>query len=206
MKPLLACGVIAGPLFVVSFLVHGALKPDYDPMRHPVSSLALGPYGWVQTVTFIVAGLLTVAFAVGLAGGRGVRQKVGAILVGLWGVGLIGAGAFVTDPVSGYPPGTRAVVKGATAAGILHDLFSVVAFFSLGAACFVLAGGAGLRWAVYSMLSGAAFLFTFFVASAGFGQDQTLVGVAGFWQRICVSIGWAWLAVLAARRYVAAKG
>jgi hypothetical protein len=51
--------VIAGPLFVVAFLVEGATRPDDDPLRHPASSLALGPFGWTQTAKFIVAGLLT---------------------------------------------------------------------------------------------------------------------------------------------------
>ena len=41
-KTLLVCGVIAGPLFVVAFLVEGATRAHYDPLRHPVSSLALG--------------------------------------------------------------------------------------------------------------------------------------------------------------------
>jgi hypothetical protein len=36
----LACGVIDGPLFVVVFLVEAATRAGYDPLRHPVSSLA----------------------------------------------------------------------------------------------------------------------------------------------------------------------
>ena len=65
-KSLLACGVIGGPLFVATFLVEGATRADYDPLRHPVSSLALGDLGWTQDANFIVAGLLTLAFAAGL--------------------------------------------------------------------------------------------------------------------------------------------
>jgi hypothetical protein len=72
-------------------------------------------------------------------------------------------------------------------------------FFALGAACFVLAGGAGWRWATFSVLSGAAFLGTFFVSSIGFGQTEPFVEVAGLWQRVCVLIGWAWLTMLALR-------
>lgn len=166
---LFVCGVIAGPLFVLVFLIEGAMTPDYDPLRHPVSSLALGRFGWTQTLNFIVVGLLTLAFAVGLVRLRGARQKVGGTLVGIWGVGLIGAGAFLTDPVSGYPPGTPPTPVEATTSGTLHDLFSVAAFFALGAACFVLAGGKGWRWAIYSVLSGATFLGAFFVAGIGFG-------------------------------------
>jgi Protein of unknown function (DUF998) len=175
------------------------MTPDYDPLRHPVSSLALGRFGWTQTLNFIVVGLLTLAFAVGLVRLRGARQKVGGTLVGIWGVGLIGAGAFLTDPVSGYPPGTPPTPVEATTSGTLHDLFSVAAFFALGAACFVLAGGKGWRWAIYSVLSGATFLGAFFVAGIGFGQTQPFVEVAGLWQRVCVLIGWTWLTMLALR-------
>ena len=115
----------------IDFLIEGAMTPDYDPLRHPVSSLALGPFGWTQTLNFIFVGILTLAFAVGLVRLRGARHKVGGILVGVWGVGLIGAGAFVTDPVSGYPPGTPPTQVDTTTPGTLHDLFSVAAFFAL---------------------------------------------------------------------------
>jgi Protein of unknown function (DUF998) len=199
MRALFVCGVVAGPLFVLVFLIEGAMTPDYDPLRHPVSSLALGPFGWTQTLNFIFVGILTLAFAVGLVRLRGARHKVGGILVGLWGVGLIGAGAFVTDPVSGYPPGTPPTPVDTTTPGTLHDLFSVAAFFALGAACFVLAGGRGWRWAMYSVLSGTAFLGAFFVAGIGFSQTEPFVEVAGLWQRVCVLIGWAWLTMLALR-------
>jgi hypothetical protein len=193
------CGAVAGPLFVTTFLVEGALKPDYNPMRHPVSSLALGPYGWTQAANFIAAGLLTLAFAAGLLLLPGVRQTIGAVLVGIWAIGLIGAGIFVTDPVSGYPPGTPPTPVEPTTAGVLHDLFSVPAFFGLGLACFVLVAGGGWRWRVYSIVTGVAFLATFFVSGVAFSQEA-FVDVGGLWQRISVTIGWAWITTLAVRQ------
>lgn len=196
MRASLVSGVIAGPLFVLTFLIAGATRPDYDPVRHPVSSLALGPFGWVQTANFVVGGLLMLALAVGLVLLPGARQKVGAVLVGVWAVGLLGAGAFVIDPVSGYPPGTPAVPDEATVAGTLHNLFAAAAFLSLGAACFVLAAG-GRRWALYSVLSGVALLATFIVSGIGLAQADAVVDVAGLWQRISMIIGWVWLTVLA---------
>jgi hypothetical protein len=42
---LLACGVVTGPLFVVVFLLEGALREGYAPMRQTVSALALGARG-----------------------------------------------------------------------------------------------------------------------------------------------------------------
>jgi Protein of unknown function (DUF998) len=51
------------------------MTPDYDPLRLPISSLTLGPFGWTQTLNFSVVGLLTLAFAVGLVRLRGARHK-----------------------------------------------------------------------------------------------------------------------------------
>src|SRR5690348_10220782 len=96
-RRLLACGALAGPLFVLTFLVAGATRAHYDPLRHPVSSLELGGQGWVQHANFVVAGLLTLALAAGL---RRALRTPAAVLVGLWALGLIGAGIFTTDPVS----------------------------------------------------------------------------------------------------------
>jgi hypothetical protein len=50
-KSLLACGVIGGPLFVATFLVEGATRADYELLRHPVSSLALGDLAGRRTPT-----------------------------------------------------------------------------------------------------------------------------------------------------------
>jgi uncharacterized protein DUF998 len=63
---LLVCGAIAGPLFTIAWAVEGATRANHNPLRHPVSSLELGDFGWTQMANFIVAGLLTLAFAVGL--------------------------------------------------------------------------------------------------------------------------------------------
>lgn len=38
---LLWCGAVAGPLFIAMFLLEGASAAHYNPLRHPVSSLAL---------------------------------------------------------------------------------------------------------------------------------------------------------------------
>ena len=202
-KALLACGVIAGPLFVVVFLIEGATRADYDPLRHPVSSLALGESGWMQVANFIVAGLLTLAFAIGLrlALPPLTGSTWGPLLVGVWAIGLLGAGIFVTDPVSGYPPGTSDRLSGHSWHGALHDLFSLAAFVALSAACFVLScrfAALGERgWAIYSVLSGLAFAVAFVLSSAGFGQAESLVDLAGLFQRIAVIIGFGWLTLLA---------
>lgn len=105
LRRLLACGVI-GPLFFITvFLVEGATRPDYSPLRHLVSSLAYGDWGWTQRANFVISGLLLLTFAMGLQRMlRPLRDSVwGPLLIGLAGIGLIGAGFFVADPLNGYP-------------------------------------------------------------------------------------------------------
>ncbi|MDP8952400.1 MAG: DUF998 domain-containing protein [Actinomycetota bacterium] len=202
-KTLLACGVIGGPLFVAVLLVEGATRADYDPLRHPISSLALGARGWTQTANFLASGLLTLAFAVGLR--RAFRPPRGStwgpVLVGVWAVGLLGAGLFVTDPLSGYPPGTPDRRSGYSPHGVLHDLFSLTAFVALAAACLVFGRRFAARgehgWAVYSAVSGLLFAGALVLAGAGFGQAEGLAGLAGLFQRVAVGVGFGWLTVLA---------
>jgi hypothetical protein len=201
---LLDLGLVVGPLFTVGYLVQGALRGHgYSALRHPVSSLALGSQGWQQTANFLICGLLVVLFAVGLR--RSLTPGPGALLVpslvAVWGVGLLGAGVFVTDPVGGYPTAATPV----TWHGQLHDLaFSLPAFAALTVAMFA-AGVAFARrrsvaFAVYSTLSAMAFAALFVLATIGFAGVDPWAATAGLWQRLCVSVGWLWLALLAVQR------
>jgi hypothetical protein len=202
-RALLACGAVAGPLFTLAWLLEGATRADYNPLRHPISSLAFGELGWTQRATFVVTGLLTLAFTAGLR--RALRPRGGArwgtLLVGAFAVGLIGAGVFVADPLSGYPPGTPGQSLERTVHGVLHDLFGVPVFLGLPLACFLFArrfaawGEHG--WAVYSAVTGGVFAVAFVLSSIAFGQAEGFVGFGGLFQRITISSGWAWLTLLA---------
>ena len=125
-RRLLHCGVAAGPVFVAVFLLEGAVRDSYRPLRHPVSSLALGPRGWIQDGNFAVAGTLFLAGAVGLArAGDPVASRAAPALTGAAGAGLIGSAVFTTDPVGGYPPGTPDALTQPTRSGIAHNLAAV---------------------------------------------------------------------------------
>ena len=77
-----------------------------QPLRHPVSSLSIGELGWTQIVNFVISGCLILAFAIGLWLMLRPSSFWGPLLIGLMGIGLIGSGIFVTDPLNGYPPDT----------------------------------------------------------------------------------------------------
>ena len=212
-RELLGCGVVAGPLFVGSFLAQGATRDAYSPKRHPVSSLALGPRGWVQIANFAVTGGLYLCFAVGLSRtlGARIRTRLGPVLLGAGAVGMLGAAAFRTDPVSGYPPGTPDRPTRASTLGVLHDLFSVPTFLCIPAAGLAF-GRAFLRvgergWAAYSAASGLGMLAAFALASLGFSQQhgpaaRHFVEIGGALQRASIAIGVAWLTSLAARALI----
>ncbi|GAA2353335.1 DUF998 domain-containing protein [Nonomuraea africana] len=195
----LVCGAVSGPLFILTFLVAGTVRRSYSQLRHPVSSLALGEHGWVQTVNFIVTGLLTVAFAVGLR--QALDSVLVPVLIGLHGLGLVGAGLFVTDPISGYPPGTPDRLEKHTRNGALHDLVSVPTFVAWPISAIVLGVDLLHRsqpgWGIYSVATGVAFFAMFAVSSVGFAQVPSLVGLGGLFQRITVAIGFTWTTLLA---------
>jgi hypothetical protein len=204
-RRLLTCGVVAGPVFVTTFLVEGATRAGYDPWQHPVSSLALGPGGWRQVANFGLAGLLYLGFATGLAQAEDApaRNRVGPVLIGAAAVGLLGSGAFVTDPVGGYPPGTPAISPSYSTAGALHDLFALPTFLGLPAAQLSYAWRfhrtGDRKWAAYSALSAMAMLAGVTAASAGFSQDPRFVRFGGLFQRATVITGFGWLTALAVR-------
>ena len=200
LRLLLACGAVGPLLFVVVFLVEGAIRPDYSPLRHFVSSLSLGDGGWVQVASFLICGTLVACFAVGLrlalVAGKGATW--GPILLGVFGVSLLGAGLFSTDPLLEYPPGAAAVT---TVHGALHMLFSLIAFAALAAACLVLsrrfAGDPTWRgWAAYSVVTGILVL-ALFVATDVVSLSPDPTAPAGLVQRITIAVGWGWVALLA---------
>lgn len=114
-RALLWCGVLAGPLLVVVLLGQALWNPRYDLGTDAISTLSLGPEGWVQIVTFVVVGVLVGAAGLGV---RRVRRgnaltRAGGTLLVVMGAGVAGIGAFVLDPVAWH--------------GRLHDVATGVA-------------------------------------------------------------------------------
>jgi len=204
-RRLLSCGLAAGPVFVTVFLLEGAIREGYRPSRHPVSSLALGPRGWIQAANFSVTGTLFLAGAAGLrqAGDRACSARAGQALIGAAGAGLIGAAVFTTDPVSGYPPGTPDALARPSRTGMAHTLAAVPVFAGLPAAaltCSWQSFRAGQhRFGLYSAATATTMLATAALAGAGFNQSPRLVNRAGLFQRASIVTGFGWLTVLSAR-------
>jgi Protein of unknown function (DUF998) len=204
-RRLLRCGLAAGPAFVMAFVIEGGLRDSYRPLRHPVSSLALGPHGWTQTGNFALTGTLFLAAAAGLsrAGDPAASRLPVPALIGAAGTGLIGAAIFPTDPVSGYPPGTPGALPAPSRAGTAHNLAATPVFFGLPAAalsCGWRSWRTGQRtFALYSTGTAITMVTTAMLAGAGFGQSPRLVNRGGLFQRVSIVTGFGWLTVLSAR-------
>jgi len=204
-RPLLGAGVIAGPLYVGVGLIEGLARPGFDFTKHDLSILANGDWGWVHSTLLVVTGVLTIAGAAGLrrALGGGTGATWGPPLLGLYGLGLVGAGFFSADPAYGFPPGTPADYHTVSWHGALHLVCGAIGFLGLIAACFVVArrfGGSGQGgWAVASRVIGAFYLLAFLGIAAG-SQQGGVIGttvILGF--SAAVVLGWTWITVTCVR-------
>jgi hypothetical protein len=205
-RRLLRCGVWAGPAFAATFLAEGAVRDGYRPLRHPVSSLALGPRGWIQTANFAVTGGLCLAGAAGLrlAAGRPAGSRTGSVLVAAAGAGLLASAAFRTDPVGGYPPGTPDMPAEFSRVGTAHNLAAFPVFFGLpaAAACYgwrSWRAGQPPGFAICCAATAVTMPVTMALAGAGFGQPSRLGRYGGLLQRVSIITGFAWLTAVSAR-------
>ncbi len=205
---LIAAGAIGPLLFILVFLVEGAIRPGYSAWHNFVSDLSLSNQGWLQIANFLICGVLVLCFAFGLRqifrSGKG--STWGPLLLGIFGLSLIIAGIFVTDPSLGYyPPGTSSSTH--TLHGTIHGANAPIAFGSLTVTIFVLtwrfASDPDWRgWALYSLVTGIILVASFIASLAVAVLDEKGIlpnAPTGLLERIAIIIGWVWIALLAIR-------
>lgn len=196
---LFALAGIIGPIVLgIADLTAGISATQYNLFRHSISSLALTRLGWVQTIGFLVIGLLTEVFVAGLLfsirGRRGFRFSI-AILV-WFGFGLLLVGAFNTDPVGGVH----------TIAGTIHGIAAKTIFILFPIACFLLLPSLkrDRRWR------------RLFVYTAVTGGIAAILVIIGFWlpeetnwfglyERMMVWDAIAWLEVMSVRLFLLSR-
>jgi hypothetical protein len=137
----LAAGASAGPLFVVSSVVQGVLRPGFSFTDHPPSALALGGAGWIQMATLVVAGCLLVGGAWAMHRAMsGPASRWAPRLIAVFGCALVAAGVFRMDPAFGFPPGTPAgMADGVSWHAAVHGVLFPLGFGAIIAGCLVMA-------------------------------------------------------------------
>jgi hypothetical protein len=192
-------GIVGALAFVAIVTIEGWLRPGYDARRMFVSELALGPRGLVGILNFVVCGFASILFA------RGMRAEFPAAraatrLLDVVGVGLIGGGLFVMDPLM-TPFGSMSWH------GFLHGVFGVPFVYSASIACLLIARyfRAAPRWrslAGYTLATGAVTLVILVVGRIGLVMDLRR-GVRPSWggvgQRMHHFLYFIWQAIIAGR-------
>jgi hypothetical membrane protein len=176
-------GIIGPVLFTATFLVQGAFRrEEYNPLAEPVSALEAGPIGWIQQLNFVVFGVLTIVFAIGL--NRGLRPTrtgiIGPALLLVSGLGLLHAAIFpLREDAAGvtYDPG-------------LHFIAGFTFFLSSALGLIVVSRrlARDARWrgiATYTLIAGAAALVGFAIGGTlVVPDDAPLHDWLGLYQRL----------------------
>jgi hypothetical protein len=180
-----------------------AIKPEFEPSWRFISEYAIGSYGWIMQLAFLLwaASCAALALAMRDAVPRAAVRAGRIVLLAASG-SLILAGLFPQDPVTARP-------EELTTAGTIHGVASMVGIPAIPLAAMLVSGGLARRdpaWMPYrGMFLGAAhatwislammvaYLVWAVPSAGGFGPDVW----AGWMNRLVVAAYLAWQLVVA---------
>jgi hypothetical membrane protein len=190
---LASIGVAVSMMFIAVLFLEGAHRSGYDPSYHTGSELELGERGWIQRASFLLMGGGMLVLALGVY--RALGSSIGAILLSIFGLGLITAGVFVPDAERGYPPGAPTVAVGKRT--WRHQAHAIVggpiAFFALFGACVTLTGPLQGIMRLYTALTAIAGVSLTVLTAVSYQRDAARTGLV---QRGLIVVYWTWIVVL----------
>jgi len=189
------CGIIAPILFTILVIAESLLRPGYSQIFNDISDLGLGPYSIIQNINFIIFGMLSVGFALGL--GAHLSNRAGKAvkwLIIIFGVMIILAGVtlFFSNPNIVF---AKDVVS--------HGLVSAIAFLTIIIAQFLtwqaLRKSNDVVWGryrIYSLLSGLISIITLIILS--YTQFSPYHGAT---ERLFIAVWLIWIEVTGLKLY-----
>jgi len=107
-------------LYVILDVIAQLLPPHYNAISQAESDLAVGPYGFVMTINFVLRGLLSLAlvWALSRAASKSGLSRTGLVLLAIWGIGALVLALFPTDLAGAKP----------TLHGVIHLFVALLAF------------------------------------------------------------------------------
>lgn len=191
---LLWIGTAGAAGFLAVMIVEERRRPDYSPVRDPVSALALGPRGGVQRANFAVSGTAIVSGGLGVVGQGDLRGLALGLLIVAFG-GALALSAVPMDPSRGYPPGAPpGDPDPPSRSHRIHDLAGAGVFLSLPVTAVAAVFLAPEWW--MSGVSAAAAAWLAVALGIWSRAWEAHSPRAGLTQRAFIVPGWLWLAVL----------
>jgi hypothetical protein len=198
-RALLACGVVAGPLYVMVTMAQALTRDGFDLRLHRFTVLTAGDLGWVHQSNMVLVGVLTVVLALGVR--RVLRTGRGALwgprLLSLVGVAYMIGGVLTADPVAGFPPGTTPELVQTTWQGAVQNASRGVSTLLLVATSLVIAGwfaAAGQRGWAWFYAAAIPLVFALLMA-VGFAVGVNPAAPA------FLATPWVWVTALAVHLY-----
>src|SRR5262245_43338420 len=86
--------------FVIVIVTLHFLRPDLNPVSRPTSEYAVGRYGFLMATAFFSMSIVSFSLLIGLYKGldRPAQSRVGLLLLGIWGAGVLVAMSFPINP------------------------------------------------------------------------------------------------------------
>ena len=178
-------------------IIASLLRPGYSQTYNFVSDLGVGPLAIIQNVNFVIFGLLSIGFALGLKGGlpapQGKALKAGIWFVIIFGLGVLFAGVFPEDYLSQGP----------------HNFVSSIAFISIIAAQLLIWRGLKSadsevwgRYRTYSLISGLLSIILLILLKVAMIDFVAYQGAA---QKAFLAVPWIWIGVTGFKLYLLSK-
>lgn len=123
-RPYFVATILGIVLYIVLNIIAQLLPPHYSVISQAESLLAVGPYGYIMAVDFVIRGLFSLSFIIGFiitVNSKKSRYRIGLILLGIW---SIGAFILAFNPADATPP--------ATIHGTVHQITALIVFLGGG--------------------------------------------------------------------------
>ena len=146
------------------------IRPDLDPSWHTLSEWAIGPFGWIMSMAFLISAVSYAALFVMLKSQiRGILGRIGLAILLICVIGTTGVGIFTTDPFDATTLSTT---------GILHAISGFSALMLLPFAALLINLSLAFKnpaWAT----ARRALLWT---------AGLPLLALAGFWVHLAIFV------------------
>ena len=180
-------------LYMVLDVFAQVLPPHYSPISQAESLLAVGPYGYIMTVNFLIRGVFSLLFVYTLVqiltmfGENWRSYKWGLYSIGIWGVGAL--------LLAGFPATGRTLVTH-TVIGVIVFIAAPLGELSISLKLDRVKALAGVK-KIALVISVLGVLFTVFYWGVLPFLHHLKSSYSGFFERLLIGSVILWMAVMA---------